>query len=117
MPLGIVSRVNPINELAEVYEDGRFVPVEILDKGGSTIVFQKGEGENWAYFPDFSVSQLVDGGYQTLDLENEKWDGNELEDLLFLPVSTRSSPTTVFPTEISSPAGTSSWWARARQRL
>ena len=77
--LGIVSRVNPINELAEVYEDGRFVPVEILDKGGSTIVFQKGEGENWAYFPDFSVSQLVDGGYQTLDLENEKWDGNELE--------------------------------------
>ena len=30
--LGIVSRVNPINELAEVYEDGRFVPVEILDK-------------------------------------------------------------------------------------
>ena len=38
--LGIVSRVNPINELAEVYEDGRFVPVEILDKGGSTIVFQ-----------------------------------------------------------------------------
>ena len=77
--LGIVSRVNPINELAEVYEDGRFVPVEILDKGGSTIVFQKGEGENWAYFPDFSVSQLVDGGYQTLDLENEKWDGNELK--------------------------------------
>ncbi|WP_337811144.1 transglutaminase domain-containing protein, partial [Enterocloster sp.] len=77
--LGIISRVNPINELAEVYEDGRFVPVEILDKGGSTIVFQKGEGENWAYFPDFSVSQLVDGGYQTLDLENEKWDGNELK--------------------------------------
>ena len=71
--------MNPINELAEVYEDGRFVPVEILDKGGSTIVFQKGEGENWAYFPDFSVSQLVDGGYQTLDLENEKWDGNELK--------------------------------------
>ena len=77
--LGIISRVNPINELAEVYEDGRFVPVEILDKGGSTIVFQKGEGENWAYSPDFSVSQLVDGGYQTLDLENEKWDGNELK--------------------------------------
>lgn len=88
-----------------------------LDKGGSTIVFQKGEGENWAYFPDFSVSQLVDGGYQTLDLENEKWDGNELK--ISVPAGQYKVITDqpVFPTEISSPAGTSSWWVRARQRL
>ena len=76
--LGIVSRVNPINQLAEYYENGRFVPVEILDEGDCTIVFEKEDGENWLYYPDFTVGHLVDGGYETLDLEGEKWDGNRL---------------------------------------
>ena len=76
--LGIVSRVNPINQLAEYYENGRFVPVEILDEGDCTIVFEKEDGENWLYYPDFTVGHLVDGGYETLDLMEEKWDGNRL---------------------------------------
>lgn len=76
--LGIVARENPINQLVEYYENGRFVPVEILDEGDCTIVFEKESSETWLYFPDFTVGHLVDGGYQTLDLENEKWDGNRL---------------------------------------
>lgn len=77
--LGIVSRMNPLNHLAEYYADGRFIPVEILEKGHSTIIFEKGSDETWQYYPDFSVGQLVDAEYQTLDLSDEKWDGNQLK--------------------------------------
>lgn len=76
--LGIVARENPINSLAEYYENGRFVPVEILDEGDCTIVFEKESKENWLYFSDFSIGHLVDGDYQTLNLMDEKWDGNKL---------------------------------------
>ncbi|MBQ7816107.1 MAG: transglutaminase, partial [Oscillospiraceae bacterium] len=36
------------------------------------------EDETWIYYPDFSIGQLVDGIYQTLELSEEKWDGNTL---------------------------------------
>lgn len=77
--LGIVSRMNPVNQLAEYYADGAFIPVEVLVKGDCTIVFEKEDDETFLYLPDFSIGQLVDGEYQTLDLENEKWDGNQLK--------------------------------------
>lgn len=77
--LGIMSRVNPMNRLAEYYADGQFVPVEILEKGNCTIIFEKETDETFLYYPDFSIGLLVDGEYQTLDLENEKWDGNQLK--------------------------------------
>lgn len=77
--LGIVSRMNPLNQLAEYYADGRFIPVEILEKGNSTIIFEKESSETWQYFPDFSIGQLVDAEYQTLHLFDEKWDGNQLK--------------------------------------
>ena len=77
--LGIVSRMNPLNHLAEYYADGRFIPVEILEKGHSTIIFEKESDETWQYYPDFSIGQLVDAEYQTLDLSDEKWDGNQLK--------------------------------------
>jgi len=76
--LGIVSRMNPVNQLAEYYADGAFIPVEVLVKGDCTITFEKEDDETFLYLPDFSIGQLVDGEYQTLDLENEKWDGNRL---------------------------------------
>ena len=77
--LGIMSRMNPLNQLAEYYTDGEFVPVEVLVKGDCTIIFEKEDDETFLYLPDFSIGQLVDGEYQTLDLENEKWDGNQLK--------------------------------------
>lgn len=77
--LGIMSRVNPVNQLAEYYADGAFVPVEVLEKGNCTIIFEKETDETFLYLPDFSIGLLVDGEYQTLDLENEKWDGNQLK--------------------------------------
>ena len=71
--------MNPLNQLAEYYADGEFVPVEVLVKGDCTIIFEKEDDETFLYLPDFSIGQLVDGEYQTLDLENEKWDGNQLK--------------------------------------
>ncbi len=76
--LGILSRVNPVNQLAEYYADGAFVPVEVLEKGNCTITFTKNSDETFLYYQDFSIGLLVDGEYQTLDLENEKWDGDQL---------------------------------------
>ena len=76
--LGIVSRMNPLSQLAEYYADGSFVTVEKVEKGNCTIVFEKEEEETWIYYPDFSIGQLVDGVYQTLELSEEKWDGNTL---------------------------------------
>ena len=77
--LGIVSRINMLNQLAEYYVDGAFVPVEVLEKGNCTIIFEKETDETFLYYPDFSIGLLVNGEYQTLDLENEKWDGNQLK--------------------------------------
>ena len=77
--LGIMSRINMLNQLAEYYVDGAFVPVEVLEKGNCTIIFEKEEDETFLYYPDFSIGLLVNGEYQTLDLENEKWDGNQLK--------------------------------------
>ena len=77
--LGIMSRVNMLNQLAEYYADGAFVPVEVLEKGNCTIIFEKETDETFLYYPDFSIGLLVNGEYQTLDLENEKWDGNQLK--------------------------------------
>ena len=77
--LGIMSRINMLNQLAEYYVDGAFVPVEVLEKGNCTIIFEKEDDETFLYYPDFSIGLLVNGEYQTLDLENEKWDGNQLK--------------------------------------
>lgn len=76
--LGIAARENPMNQLAEYYENGRFVSTETLEQGDCTVVFEKEPEENWLYFPDFSIGQLVDGSYQTLNLGQEKWEGNKL---------------------------------------
>lgn len=81
--LGIASRINPINKMAEFYKDGRFVPVEVLDQGDSTIVFEKEDGENWLYYSDFTVGRLVNGSYETLDLMDETWDKNRLSITVF----------------------------------
>ena len=77
--LGIMSRINMLNQLAEYYTDGAFVPVEVLEKGNCTIIFEKETEETFLYYPDFSIGLLVNGEYQTLDLENEKWEGNQLK--------------------------------------
>lgn len=77
--LGIMARVNPLNQLAEYYADGEFVPVEVLEKGNCTIIFEKETDQTFLYYPDFTVGRLEDGEYQTLDLEGEEWDGNQLK--------------------------------------
>ena len=72
------ARIDPADWQAEYYRDGAFAPVEPREQGSGAIVFEKGEGETWQYFPDFSLGLLVDGEYQTLDLTREKWEGGEL---------------------------------------
>ena len=52
--------------------------MELREQGSGTIIFEKGEGENWQYFPDFSIGLLADGEYQTLDLSQAVWEGCEL---------------------------------------
>ena len=76
--LGIPARVNPVDRQAEYWQEGAFRPVEPREQGGGAIIFEKGSGESWQYFPDFSLGLLADGEYQSLDLTQEKWEGNEL---------------------------------------
>lgn len=76
--LGIPARMNPVDQLAEFYRDGRFVPVEQIEEGTCAIVFRKEDEESWQYGPDFGIGMLVNGSYQELNLWDEKWDGNEM---------------------------------------
>jgi len=76
--LGIAARINPLDRQAEYYAQGSFLPVEPREQGSGSIILERGEGENWQYFPDFSIGVLADGEYQTLDLSQEKWEGTEL---------------------------------------
>lgn len=76
--LGIPARMNPVDELAEFYKDGRFVPVETIEEGNCAIIFQKESDESWQYGPDFGIGMLVNGSYQHLNLWDEKWDGNQM---------------------------------------
>ncbi len=77
--LGIPARMNPISQIAEYYSNDKFVTVEKIEKGNCTIIFEKEDDETWQYYPDFSIGHLEDEIYQTLELSNEKWEGNELE--------------------------------------
>ncbi len=76
--LGIAARMNPVDQLAEYYADGRFVPVEAVEVGTCAIVFQKEKEESWQYGPDFGVAMLVNGTYESLNLEDEAWNGDEM---------------------------------------
>ena len=77
--LGIAARMNPVDHGAEYWQNGAFQPVEPLKEGSGTLVFEKEPEETWQYGPDFSVSVLVDGAYQRLDLSREKWENNQLK--------------------------------------
>lgn len=74
--LGIAARLNPVNLLAEYY-DGRFIAVKSLEKGDCKIVLERGEG-SWQYLSDFAVGVLDGGNYRNLELEDEKWQGDEM---------------------------------------
>ncbi|MDE7243260.1 MAG: transglutaminase-like domain-containing protein [Oscillospiraceae bacterium] len=76
--VGVAARVNPVDRQAEYYMADGFVPLEPREQGSGAIIFEKADGENWQYYPDFSIGLLVDGEYQTLDLSQEKWEGNVL---------------------------------------
>ena len=76
--LGIAARMNLVDQQAEYYADGGFVPVEVPQKGDAAIIFEKGAGESWQYDADFAIGMLVDGMYQTLDLSKEQWEGDTL---------------------------------------
>ena len=76
--LGIAARMNLVDQQAEYYADGGFVPVEVPQKGDAAIIFEKGSGESWQYDADFAIGMLVDGMYQTLDLSKEQWEGDTL---------------------------------------
>lgn len=77
--LGIAARMNPVDQLAEFYKDGRFIPVETIEVGNCAIIFEKESEESWQYGPDFGIGMLVNGSYQQLNLWEEQWDGNQLK--------------------------------------
>lgn len=75
--LGIPARLNPINQLAEYYDDG-FVSVETIESGNCTIILEKEDSESWQYLADFGIGVLDGGNYRNLELEDKVWEGNKL---------------------------------------
>ncbi|MCH5163390.1 MAG: transglutaminase [Clostridiales bacterium] len=78
--LGIAARLNPVNQLAEYYDNGHYESVETLitEKGDSYIVLEKEEGENWQYEADFALTLLEQNNYRLLELGDVDWENNKL---------------------------------------
>ena len=73
--LGIPARLNPSDQILEIWKDGRFVALE--EKEGQSgvrtaaICIQKQDKESWTYFQNWTISRLEKKGYQTLQLCDE----------------------------------------------
>ena len=77
--LGVAARLNPADQTAEYWAEGRFAAVERAWRGECTLLLEGEAGESWQYGADFALGILEDGAYRTLDLSGERWTGSRLE--------------------------------------
>lgn len=77
--LGVAARLNPVDQRAEYWCAGRFVPLKVSEQAEGTICFRRNAGEVWQYHTDFAVGRLEDGAYQTLELSHLLWEKDRLE--------------------------------------
>ena len=74
--IGIPARLNPVDERAEYYTKGRFVPLENCGchrtERTAAIVIHKPDDRTWTYFQNWTISCFEQDGYyiQTLGDEN-----------------------------------------------
>ncbi|MCI5509405.1 MAG: hypothetical protein MR436_02960 [Eubacterium sp.] len=73
--LGVPSRLNPADQMLEVWNGEQFVTLEKReDKSAertSAVIIEKDEKITWTYFQNWTIARFEEGGYQTLQLCDE----------------------------------------------
>nr|WP_294668313.1 transglutaminase domain-containing protein [uncultured Blautia sp.] len=76
--LGIPARLNPLNTAMEYWMDDQFLPVIKDQKKEGLLILKKEADSSWTYFQHWSIGQLINGEFVSLDLTNTEWDGDEM---------------------------------------
>ena len=76
---GIPARLNPMDCAMEYWKDGAFAAVEEeKEKAAAIRVFGSDKNTTWTYYQNWSIAKECEDGYQTLDLSDEKVEGEGL---------------------------------------
>jgi transglutaminase-like putative cysteine protease len=94
--LGIPARLNPDNRVMEYWKEDKFVPVLSEEKGTSVLSIKKEADAVWAYYQHWTIGQLVEGEYVSLDLFNREWKDDQME-LSLIPGTYRIITTNRLP--------------------
>lgn len=85
--LGIPSRLNPADDILEVWKDGEFLSLEKVEdfsaQRTAAIVLKEQEGMVWTYFQNWSLAKFEEDGYKTLQLCDESGEVIQGEIALF----------------------------------
>lgn len=73
--LGIPSRLNPSDQILEVWKDGAFVALEEREGQSEVrtagIIVEQQEGKTWTYYQNWTLAKFDGTKYQTLQLSDE----------------------------------------------
>ena len=58
--------------------DDQFLPVIKEQKKDGLLILKKEADSSWTYFQHWSIGQLINGEFVSLDLTNTEWDGDEM---------------------------------------
>ncbi len=85
--LGIPSRLNPADNILEVWKEGAFLSLEKVEdfsaQRTAAIVLKEQEGMVWTYFQNWSLAKFEEDGYKTLQLCDESGEVIQGEIALF----------------------------------
>jgi hypothetical protein len=77
--LGIPARLNPDNRVMEYWKEDKFVSVLQEQEGTAVLTINKEDASVWNYCQHWTIGQLTDGEYISLELANREWKDNQME--------------------------------------